>query len=151
MQLDSGLGSTEVSPRKYRQSQIYRRRIQGIHRLLNIDDQLFVLIKLSGNSDQMLGKVGIDAPVTDFVGVSQSGFGYLASNPHPVEFTVLGTQASYNIPQTFTVGHLSKCHDSELFQAVEMLNAEIALIAINAPMEGFQRHDLHNLGENHLA
>jgi hypothetical protein len=99
----------------------------------------------------MLSKVGIDSPVANFVRVRQSAFGYLAPNPHPVEFAVLGAQASYSVPEAFTVSQLGKCHDSELFQTVEMLNAEIALIAINTPMECFQRHDVHNLCEDHLT
>jgi hypothetical protein len=45
-----------------------------------------------------LSKVGIDSPVTNFIGISQSAFGNHATNSHPVELAVLGAQASYSIP-----------------------------------------------------
>jgi len=97
-QLDSSLSSTKVEPKGTQtgtdQSSSHPRHINS---LLNIDDQLVFLVQFSAIPIKMLSKVGIDSPVTNFVGVSQSAFGYLAPNPHPVELAVFGSVGKFTV------------------------------------------------------
>jgi hypothetical protein len=60
-------------------------------------------------------------------------------------------QTGFNISQAFMVRQLRECHNTELLRTRKALDAEIALISIHAPMECLQRHEVHNLGKNHLA
>src|SRR5271155_1282777 len=62
VQFDRGLGRPKRRPRKYRQTQIDGRRIQRIDRILQVDPEGLVDIQRSGDGDQALGEVGVDAP-----------------------------------------------------------------------------------------
>jgi hypothetical protein len=97
------------------------------------------------------GKSGKDTPVPDLVGTSQCAFGHLAANTHSVQFAGLGTEAGNSISQIFSIGKLSESHNPKLFQVNELLNAEITFITRNTTMDSFQRHDIHDLGKDHLA
>jgi hypothetical protein len=72
VQLDGCFGRTKRCPRKDRQTQIDGAGIQSVNRIVEIDTKWFRGIKATGDGDQRLGKVGVDAPVAALVGVGQS-------------------------------------------------------------------------------
>jgi len=83
--LDGAFALAEYGPRKKRQTQIDRRRIEGIDGVLQFQSQVCVGVKSPGLGDEDLGKVGIDAPIASFVGVGQRVAGDLSSKTHVIE------------------------------------------------------------------
>ena len=68
MQFDRCLVSTESGPGKKRKTQIDGRRIEGINGLIQFDSEIVVGVQVSGRTNQDLSKIGIDAPISVFVG-----------------------------------------------------------------------------------
>ena len=63
MQLDSSFSFAKLGPREKSQTQIDGRGIQGVNRLLQIETEIFVGIKRSGDVDEHLSEIGINAPI----------------------------------------------------------------------------------------
>src|SRR5258708_3182809 len=61
MQLDGCLGRPAHVPRKPRQTQIDRRGVERVDGFLQIDAEGLLRIQRPGDTDQALGKIGIDA------------------------------------------------------------------------------------------
>ena len=80
MELDGRLGRTEERPRENRKTEIDRG---------GVEPQLLVGIEWTGNTDQGLGKVGVDAPVACLVCIGESTFGDTAPDTHMVELVLL--------------------------------------------------------------
>ena len=71
MQLDRRLGRAERRPRKQRQAQVDRGRVQRVDGRVEIDGHRLADVELARLPDQNLGEVGVDAPVAALVGVRQ--------------------------------------------------------------------------------
>ena len=151
METHSPLGLSESCPGKEGQAQVDGRGIQGIDRVLEFHGQRFLLVEFPGNADQMVGKIGIDAPVPHLVGFRQGTAGDLAADAHMIELVALCPEASLDVPQALPIGQLCEGHDAKLIHAGEMLHAEIALILRDATLKGFQRHEVHDLGKHKRA
>lgn len=65
-----------------------------------------------------------------------------------IEFAALGTKAGLDVPQALAVRQLSESHNTELVHTAEVLDAEVALVPRHATLKGFQRHEVHDLGEH---
>ena len=63
VQLDGRLGRAKRRPRKHRQAQIDGAGIQSVDRVFQIDTKRFPGIKTTGDGNERLGEVGVDAPV----------------------------------------------------------------------------------------
>ena len=151
MKSDGPLCFPEVCPGKDGQAQVDRRGIQGVNRVLEFHGQRFLLVELSGDADQMMGKIGVDAPVPHLVRFRQGAAGNLAADAHVIEFVVLRPKAGFDVPQALAIRQLSESHNAELVQAGEILDAEIALVPLHATLKGFQRHEVHDLGKHKRA
>lgn len=68
MDFDGGLVSTELSPGEERKAEIDGCGIEGVGGVIQGNAKVFVGIQLSGVLNESLGKVGIDVPVSVFVG-----------------------------------------------------------------------------------
>ena len=68
-----------------------------------------------------------------------------------IELALLSPQAGFDVPQALAVGQLGKGHAEILFEAGELLDLEVALVAVDALMENMERKMLHYLRENELA
>ena len=95
VQLDGRLGRAKRSPRKYRQAQVDGTGIQSIDRVFQIDAKGFPGIKTTGDGDERLGKVGVNAPVAALVGIGQSTARHPALDAHVVELARLRAQARF--------------------------------------------------------
>jgi len=69
MQLDRAFRFPEVCPRKHGETQIDRRRIEGIDGLFQLDGKLLAAVQPAGYRNQCMRQIGIDAPVSLFVGI----------------------------------------------------------------------------------
>ena len=76
VQLDGAFCSSESCLGKHGQAQIDGGRIQGVHRLVQVENSRFVHIQLSGNIDQVIGIVGVHAPIATLVCFGQRASGH---------------------------------------------------------------------------
>jgi len=127
-----------VCPGKKRKAEIDSGGIECIHGLVEIQPQVLVGIERTGQLDQCLGEVGIDAPVSLFVGLGQGAPGNRGSNPHMIELGLLSTKTGFDVAKTFAIGQLRKRHDQVLIEAPELLHIAFALITLNIPAKGVQ-------------
>jgi hypothetical protein len=89
--------------------------------LIQLYSHGIVSIQGARNADEHLSKVGIDSPVSSFVGVRQCGAGYLTAESHVIELALHGTQTSLDVTQAFSVSQLSESHGEKLIPTGEAL------------------------------
>lgn len=85
MQFYRGLGVAKRRPGKQRQAQVDGRRVQCIDRVVQFDGQGFLGVQASGDADQRLGKLAVDAPIPCLVGIPQIAARDIASDTQMVE------------------------------------------------------------------
>ena len=151
VQLDGRLGRAKRSPRKYRQAQVDGAGIQSIDRVFQIDAKRFCGIKTTGDGNERLGKVGVDAPVATLVGIGQSTARNPALDAHVVELARLRAQARFDVAQTFSIGQLSKGHAEVLVETGKALDLVRSAIARHATAKRGQRQMLRDLREHQFA
>lgn len=110
MQFYRGLALAEVCPRKKSQTQVDGGGVQCIDAVIQLDTEWFLSIEPSGLADQYLRKVGINAPISNLIGVRQRIARYLAANAQMLKLGLSGSQAGLNIAQTLSVGELREGH-----------------------------------------
>jgi len=110
--------------------------------------KVFVGIKFPGVLNESLGKVGIDPPISVFVGFGQSASRNLAADACMIKFGSQSSQAGFDIAKAFSVSELGKSHTEELIVAREFSDSVIALIALNAFVEFVPGEEIQDLGEN---
>ena len=108
-------GRTKMRPRKHRQAQIDRRRVQSIHGAGKVRSQAVAGVKASGLSDQPVCKLCVDPPVARFVSVRQGGAANRFTKARVIEFSCLRQEAYFDVTQALSVGQLGECHDPVLF------------------------------------
>jgi hypothetical protein len=152
MQFDRRLVSPKWRPRIHRQTQIDRRRVEGVGRGVQVDRQRVLGIQRSRHGDQMLGEVGVDLPRPCGVGIGQGvARDSLAAQTHVIKPLGLGAQVDLDIAQRFSVGQLGKSHGQKLIHASEVLDLVIAAVPDDAATKSTQRQKGHELRENQLA
>jgi hypothetical protein len=68
-----------------------------------------------------------------------------------VQLVLLGTQAGFDIPETFAVSQLREGHAEVMVETGKLLDLEVAVVPIYASMKHMERKMLHHLRENELA
>ena len=71
MQFYSGFAGSEFGPREKRQTQIDGCGVQSIGRLIQFDTEGIVCVEAARLADKDLGKVRIDSPIPDLIGMSK--------------------------------------------------------------------------------
>ena len=110
--------------------------------------KILVGIKLSRVLNESLGKVGIDAPISVFVGFGQSTARDLAADACMIKFGSQSSQAGFDIAKALSVSELGEGHTEELIVAREFSDSIVALIPLNAFVELVSGHGIQDLGEN---
>jgi hypothetical protein len=151
MHLHRCLGGTERRPRKYRQTQVDGRGIQGIHGIGQIDTKGLFGVKLARNADQALREVGINAPVANRVGVGQRVPRDLAAKAHVVQLGRLTAQAGFDVAQTLPIGQLREGHAQILVETSEVLDLVFPIVAGDTTAKSGQRQMCHDLRKNEFA
>ena len=114
VQFDSGLGSPEWRPGKNRQTQIDRGRIECVNRVVQIDAKRFVDIEGASLRDQSLREVGINAPVSSFVGIGQCRAFDRRSNAQVIKLGRLRGKAHFDISEAFPISQLRKSKNAKV-------------------------------------
>ncbi len=114
MDFDGRLRFPEVGPRKQRQTQTDYGGIERVDGSVQIQSEIVVGIQAACGSDQRLGKLGIDSPISAFVCIGKVGGSDVATQTHMVKLGRLGLKASDDIPQALPVGQLGEGHAQKL-------------------------------------
>src|SRR6266540_2142023 len=151
VQLDGRLGRAKRSPSKYRQAQIDGAGIQSVDRVFEVDAKRVLGIKTTGDGDERLGKVGVDAPVAALVGIGQSTARHPALDAHVVQLARLRAQARFDVAQTFSISQLSKSHAKIMVEAGKTLDLVPSAIARHTTAKRRQRQMLRDLRKYQFA
>ena len=151
MEFDGTLGLPKFGLREHRHAQLDRFCIQGVSGLIEFDAEVFVLIEFAGHPNEAVSQIGIDTPIADLAGIGQRVPRYQAANAHVIKLVALGTQAGFDIAQTFPIGQLGKGHAEKLVEACNRLDLVVPLVALDAPPEAVQGKMVDDLGENQFA
>lgn len=148
MEFDGAFPLSKKGPRKKRQAQIDRRRIEGVNRILQIQSDVLVAIERPRLGDEDVSEVGVNPPVASFVGMGQVVPGNFAADAHVIEPIFHRSQAGHDIAETFPVGQLGKGQTEELIETRKSLDLVVSSITPHAFSEFVHRQKGHDLGED---
>ena len=148
VQFHRTLAATEFSPRKQRQAQIDGRGVQGIYGLGQFHSERFVAVEVASGGNQDLREIGVDPPVSMFVGMGQRVARNLSPEAHMIELGLLSTKTGFDIAEAFAIGELSKGQTEKLIPTGEIFDVAIALVPIDANLKLVGWEELHELREN---
>ena len=143
MEFDGPFVLPKRGPWEKGETEIDCRGIQGISRLVELQPEVLVHIQLSGNLDQHLSKVGVDAPISFFVGIGQRASRNSAPYPCVIKLGLHSPQACFDVAKTLPIGQLSEGHAKELIETRKASNPVFALISANAFVEFVSRKKAH--------
>ena len=117
MQFHGAFVSSELGPREKREAEIDGGGVQSIGGLIQFDTEGIVGVEAARLTNENLGKVGVDSPISDLIGMSQRIARNVASETHVIEFPLSRAQTSFDVPETFPIGQLSESHAEKLIPA----------------------------------
>jgi len=132
MQFHSAFVGSELGPREKGKTQIDSGRVQGIGGLIQFDAEGIVGVEATSLAYKDLGKVGIDSPISDLVGMSQSIARDVPSEAHMIEFPLGRTETDLDISEAFSIGQLSEGHAEKLVPARKVFHLVVAVVSLNA-------------------
>ena len=133
--LHRALAFAEASPGKHGQTQVDGGRVERIGAALQLRAEWIVDVQHARPRDQNLREVGEDTPIVIFIGVGQGRPGNATANAHVIELAGRGSQAGFNVSQTFAIGELCEGHAQELIPTRKAAQPLIAAVARHAPAE----------------
>ena len=151
MELDSGLGFAKRCPVEQAQTQIDGGGVQCVNRVLELEPQVLVHVKLASAPDQNRSQVGPDAPVARLVGIGQGGAVHAVAKAHGIEFGGVGAQRHFYIAKAFAPSQLGKGHDAKLFGASQAAHTRVATVASHDSRKACPWDKLHDLRKQGLA
>lgn len=151
VQLDGCLGFAKGCPREHRQTKIDSSRVEGVDRVLQIDAERFVCIKLASHTDQALSEVGINSPVARRVGIRKRIARYVGSNPEVIQSVALHTKTGFDVPKALPESQLRKRHAKKLIQTGERFYFVFSVVPGHATAKRRQRQMLCQLSENQFS
>ena len=145
MEFDGGFGLAEVCPGEHGQAQVDGGGLEGIDGVIEFQSQVVVGIQGSGEADEGLGEVGVEAPVAGLVGVGKGIAGDAAAQSHMIEFILVRPQADLDVAQALAVGELGEGQTEKLVEAGKGLDVAVALIPPDTAAEGMHGQVGHEL------
>lgn len=120
-------------------------RSRGRRRCYRVPAPVVPGIQGTGQADEGLGEVGIQAPVALLVGVGEGIAGDAAAQSHMIEFILVCPQADLDIAQALAVGELGEGQAEELVEAGKGLDVAVAVITPDAAAEAVHGQVGHEL------
>ena len=151
MQFHCCLGATKGSPGEDGKAQVDGGGVECVNRVVELDAKTVVEIQPTSRLDQGLSQVGIDTPVTLFVGFRQSTARNPGSYPHVVKLLTLGTQTGFDVSQTFPVSQLGKGHAAILILTTEAFDTLVSAVPMDATTERVRRNMVDGLRKDQFA
>ena len=132
MQFHSAFVGSELGPREKGETQIDGGGVQSIRGLIQFDSEGIVSVKATGLPNEDLGKVGIDSPISDLVGMSQSIARDVSAEAHVIEFPLSRTETGLDVSEAFPIRQLSEGHAEKLVPARKVFDLVVAVVSLNA-------------------
>ena len=151
VQLHGGLGFAKRGPLEQAQTQVDGGGVQGVDRVLEIESQVLVQIKLASAPDQNRSQVGPNSPVARLVGICQGGAMNAVAKYHGVQLARVGSKSYFDIAQALAPSQLCKGHDAKLLGASQTSYARVAAIAGHDSGKACPWNELHDLRKQGLA
>ncbi len=151
MKLDGSLGFAKRGPVEQAQTQIDGGGVQSVDRVLELQPQVLVQVKLASAPNQNGSQVGPDSPIARLVGIGQGGSVNAVAKAHGVELARVGPQSDFDVAQALAPSQLGKGHDAKLLGAAQATHARIAAIASHDSRKACPWNELHDLREQSLA
>ncbi len=151
VQLDGCLGFAKRRPLEQAQAQIDGCGIQCIDRILEIESQVLVQIKLASTPNQNRSQVGPDSPVARLVGIGHGGAVNAVAKSHGVQLARVGSKSHFDFSKTLSPRQLYKSHDSKLLEASQTPHAQVATVARHVSGKACPWNELHDLSKQGLA
>ncbi|MEY3740509.1 MAG: hypothetical protein RLZZ192_1185, partial [Pseudomonadota bacterium] len=151
VQLDGRLDFAKRRPLEQAQAQVDGDGVLGVDRVLEIESQVLVQIKLAITSDQNCGQVGPYAPVARLVGIGQGGAVNAVAKSHGVKLARVGSKSHFDVSQALAPSQLCKSHDAKLLGASQAPHSRIAAISRHDARKVCPWNKLHDLREQGLA
>ena len=131
MQFHSAFVGSELGPWEKGETQIDGGGVQSIGGLIQFDSEGIVGVEATSLANEDLGKVGIDSPPSDLIGMSQSIARDMSSEAHVIEFPLSRTETCLDVSEAFPIGQLSKGHAEELVPARKVFDLVVAVVSLN--------------------
>jgi hypothetical protein len=151
MELDGGISAPVSSPWKERQAEIDSGGIQSVHGLVDVFVERLRRVEFTRPPDQVLGQIGVNAPVTCFIGFRQSGASNRTRQTQLRPSTGDCVQARFNVAQAFAMGQLGEYQTNKLCPAGEMPNFVIAAVPTHTAVKLLSVDHRENLRKNERA
>jgi hypothetical protein len=149
--LDGGFALAKLGPREQRQAQIDGRGIQRVETVCQVDTDGIVGVERTGDADQYLREVGVDAPVVSLVGVGRRGARHPAAKSHMIQFAAHRAKARLDVAQTLPVSQLRECHGQILVPTRKASRVGVATISGHAFLKRLARSMGEELREDSTA
>ena len=150
-ELDGGFSLSKPSPGKETHAQVYRGSVDSVDDLVYLCDVSIRCVQFASLANENLREFEIDAPVPRLVGVGEVGSGHQPANAHGVEQIGLGSEARFDIAQTFPESELGEGHAQELIPCGKALAFPGHRIIGYATIELCPIDHIDNLRENRTA
>src|SRR3546814_5519045 len=98
---------------------------------------------LSCGADQGLREIGMDPPVTAFIGIGQRAAGDAATDPQVKQLGLVCAQAQLDVAQALAAGKLGERHAQELVQARKAFDVTLPVVLGDQSSKRVQRQMLH--------
>jgi hypothetical protein len=148
MEFDGTFAFSKMSPREKRETEVDCGRVEDIGGLIQNYTEIVFGIQVSCFLDQHVSKIGVDPPISVFVGFGEGTSSDFAPNPCVIEFGLQGAQTCFDLAETFSVSQLSEGHTEKLIEAGKSSNSVIALVPLDTLVEFEFGQKVHELGEN---
>ena len=151
MELDGSLGFAKRGPVEQAQTQIDGGGVQRVDRVLELQPQVLVQVKLASAPDQNCGQVGPNAPIARLVGIGQGGAVNAVAKAHGVKFAGVGSQRHFDVAKALAPSQLGKGHGAKLLGASQAAYARVAAVALNDSRKACPWNEFHDLSKQGLA
>ena len=95
--------------------------------------------------DKNLSEVGINAPVSFFIGISQCRLGNRLADAGVIQLARECSQTVFNVTETFPPSELSKTHDQKVLPTRKLPYSVVAIVLIDTLLELIFWQKLHQL------
>lgn len=99
--------------------------------MIQIDAEGIVGVEAPSTANKDLSKVGINSPVSDLVGMSQSIARDISSETHMIKFSLSRTKTCFDVSKALPIRQLSEGHTEKLVPAREMFDLVVAVVSLD--------------------
>ena len=118
------------------ETQVNGGAVEGIDYIVQVNSEIIVIdVQGSCLLDKNLSEVGIDAPISFLVGISECRSGNRLADARVVQLARKRSQAVLNITEAFPTCELSETHHQKMLPASKLSYSVVSLVVIDTLLE----------------